>query len=51
MVYFAFVADGDDEVTVFTTNAFDSFGGDPTWATNSCIDPVVATSPPGCPNP
>ncbi|GAA3212936.1 hypothetical protein GCM10017690_25640 [Microbacterium terregens] len=48
MVYFAFVADGDDEVTVFTTNAFDSFGGDPTWTTNSCIDAIVATSPLGC---
>lgn len=48
MVYFAFVGDGDDEVTVFTTNAFDSYGGDPGWTKNSCMDVVVATSPLGC---
>lgn len=48
IVYFALVADGSDEVTVHTTNAFDSFGGDPSWTTKMCTTAAVATSPDGC---
>jgi hypothetical protein len=48
IVSFAFVEDGSDEVTVFSTNAFDSYGGDPAWTKSSCSDPAIATSPTGC---
>ena len=51
LVYFAFVGGGNDEVTVITTNAFDSYGGDPTWTSTSCADVRVATSWAGCANP
>ncbi|MBD3943447.1 hypothetical protein IF188_17280 [Microbacterium sp. NEAU-LLC] len=47
IVSFAFAA-GGAEVTVYTTNAFDSYGGDPEWTQSSC-DPITATSRTGCP--
>ena len=48
IVSFAFTGDGAD-VTVYTTNAFDSYGGDPEWAQRTC-DPATATSRTGCPS-
>ncbi len=51
IVQFAVVTAGSDEVTVYTTNAFDSYGGDPQWTKSSCNDLVAATSLTGCPAP
>ena len=48
IVSFAFAGIGA-EVAVYTTNAFDSYGGDPQWTETSC-DPATATSPTGCPS-
>lgn len=48
IVSFAFVAPGSGEVTVYSTNAFDSYGGDRGWTQSSCSDPAIATSLPGC---
>lgn len=48
IVSFAFVAPTSGEVTVYSTNAFDSYGGDTGWTQRSCSDPVVATSVAGC---
>lgn len=54
IVHFAFV-DGAGEVTLYVTNAFDSYGGDPGWTTTSCADVVAAAARPsarpsgGCP--
>ena len=47
IVSFAFAGIGA-EVAVYTTNAFDSYGGGPQWTETSC-DPATATSPTGCP--
>lgn len=47
IVSFAFAGNGA-EVTVYTTNAFDSYGGDPQWMKGSC-DPTTAASLTGCP--
>lgn len=47
IVSFAF-AGSNAEVTVYTTNAFDSYGGDPQWTRGSC-DPTTAASLTGCP--
>lgn len=46
IVSFAFAAEGSD-VTVYTTNAFDSWGGDPQWTRSTC-DSSTATSLTGC---
>jgi len=51
IVSFAFVEASSAQVTVYTTNAFDSYGGDPRWAQSTCSDPAIATSPMGCPTP
>lgn len=48
IVSFAFVTPGSGEVTVYSTNAFDSYGGDRGWTRSSCSDPVIATSLAGC---
>lgn len=49
IVNFVFVAGGTGEVTVYTTNAFDSYGGDPSWTKSLCTDVTTATSLTGCP--
>lgn len=49
IVSFAFAGSGA-EVAVYTTSAFDSYGGDPQWTQTLC-DPVTATGPTGCPPP
>lgn len=48
IVSFAFAGTGAEVVAVYTTNAFDSYGGDRQWTQTSC-DPATATSPTGCP--
>jgi hypothetical protein len=49
IVSFAFVAEGSGEVTAYSTNAFDSYGGDPQWTTATCTNVTQAISLPGCP--
>lgn len=51
IVQFAVVTADSDVVTVYTTNAFDSYGGEPQWTKSSCSDIVAATSLTGCPAP
>lgn len=48
IVSFAFVTPSSGEVTVYSTNAFDSYGGGTRWTQRSCSDPVIATSLTGC---
>lgn len=48
IVSFAFVTPSSGAVTVYSTNAFDSYGGDPGWTQRSCSDPMIATSLAGC---
>jgi hypothetical protein len=48
IVHFAFVGETTDEVTVVVTNAFDSYGGDPSWTSSTCADVAAATSYVGC---
>jgi len=48
IVSFAFVTPRSGEVTVYSTNAIDSYGGDAGWTQRSCSDPVIATSLAGC---
>ena len=51
IVTFAFVTPNTGEITVYSTNAFDSYGGDPRWTRTSCGDAATATSLMGCPTP
>lgn len=48
IVSFAFAGSGD-EVTVYKTNAFDSYGGDLQWTKSTC-DPTIATGLTACPS-
>lgn len=52
IVHFAFVTgNGTDDVVVYTTNEFDSYGGEFGWTKSSCSDLAAAISALGCPAP